>query len=104
MDKKVAPIKPSEVAKRKQETMPDAVLESFNELIAEDFSNGSATVIQKKVVALMIAKGLKRDDIFDKGWLDVEGIYRKAGWKVEYDKPGFNESYEAKFIFSSKGS
>ena len=36
------------------------------------------------------------------GWLDVEGIYRKAGWDVEYDSPGYCEDYPATFKFRKK--
>jgi hypothetical protein len=50
----------------------------------------------------MAAKGLNRNEIFKKGWLDVEEIYGKAGWKVEYDKPGYNEDYAAHFIFTNR--
>ncbi len=43
-----------------------------------------------------------RKQLFEKGWLDVEPIFKKAGWDVEYDKPGYNESYPATFKFSRK--
>ena len=82
--------------------MPPAVLESFNELIVQNFSSGSALVFQEDVVALMVQKGLNEDDIYKFKWLDVESIYRKAGWKVLYDKPGYNESGRAYFKFMGK--
>jgi len=100
MVNKVKPIKASEIDTKRKEAIPDAVFEVFNELITKSYSGGSATVYQKGVVEMLIAKGLNRKEIFDNHWLDVEGIYRKAGWKVEYDKPAFNETYEARFIFS----
>jgi hypothetical protein len=50
-------------------------------------------------VALLVKKGLKKQQIFDDNLLDVEEVYEKAGWKVEYDKPAFNESYPATFTF-----
>ena len=99
---KVKPISPKEVAGEKIRQMPDAVLEAFNELIARGGS-GYVTVMQKDVVALMVKKGLSRSEIFDNGWLDVEDIYRKAGWIVEYDKPGYNETYDAYFTFRPAG-
>ncbi len=37
--------------------------------------------------------------VFAKGWLEVEDIYRKAGWKVKYDKPAYSENYPATFKF-----
>lgn len=97
------PIRPEEVAARKQLVMPDAVLETFNELITRDFSGGVATVRQDEVVRLLVAKGFFRVTIFGNGWLNVEDIYRKVGWQVEYDKPGYNESYGAYFKFTAPG-
>jgi ASC-1-like (ASCH) protein len=32
-------------------------------------------------------------------WLDFEDIYRKQGWRVRCDVPGFNESYETYWEF-----
>ena len=98
------PITPGEVCKAKKDSLPDEVLEAFNELIAKHWDGSSATIRQKEVVALIKSKlDLKRhDQIYARGWLDVEDVYRKAGWTVTYDKPGYCESYEATFRFSRK--
>jgi hypothetical protein len=102
MPKKVVPIKPHDIVREKSKHIPPAVIEAFNELIAKGFSGGSARVVQDDVVKLIVEKGFKRSDIFDNGWLDVEEIFEKNGWKVEYDKPGYCETYEAYFVFSAK--
>src|SRR3989338_5420223 len=99
MANKVSPIRPDEVAKEQSITFPDAVFESFNALILQNFVNGYATIKQEDVVTLMVDKGLVVNDIFKKGWLNVEEAYQQAGWKVKYDKPGYNESYPATFEF-----
>lgn len=99
MTSKVRPIKPDDVVKAKKEGIPDAVFEAFNELIVQKFNGRSATVKQDDVVALLVAKGLNRNDIFEKHWLDVEDVYRADGWKVEYNKPAYNEDYPATFTF-----
>ena len=102
MADKIRPIRPSEVAKKKEIIFPDAVFTAFNELIAQQFYNGSATIKQDDIVELMVKKGLYRAEIYKRGWLNIEDTYRKAGWKVEYDKPGYNESYPATFTFSAR--
>lgn len=102
MTANVRPIKPSEVAKKKKNDIPDAVFEAFNELIAKKFSDGYATVKQADAVALMEKKGLNPNEVYNNGWLNVEEVYRAAGWKVEYDKPAYNESYPATFTFSTR--
>lgn len=96
---KVRPITPEEVVNNKSKVFPAAVFEAFNDMITQKFSGNQATFKQKDVVALMKEKGLEQRQIFDQGFLDVEDVYRKAGWTVEYDKPGYNESYPATFTF-----
>lgn len=95
----VRPLSPKEVVEKKINSIPDAVFEVFNELIAKDFNGAYAIVKQKEVVKRLVEKGLKEKEIYENHWLDVEDVYRKAGWKVEYDKPGYNESYDAYFEF-----
>lgn len=94
------PIRPEDVAGHKTKVLPSEVFEVFNDLIARSFNNGQATVMQKDVVDALVAKGFSKEEIFAQKLLDVEEAYRAKGWQVEYDKPGFNETYGAAFIFS----
>jgi hypothetical protein len=41
----------------------------------------------------------QRDKIFNDKLLDVEPIFRDAGWTVIFDKPAYNESYSSTFEF-----
>lgn len=100
MANKVKPIKPSEAVKEKKAKFPDAVLEAFNELIAKNLVGCSSVVKQKDVMKLMVAKGLSCKEIYENGYLNVEDVYRKAGWRVVYDKPGYDENYDAFFEFT----
>ncbi len=101
---KVHPIRPEDVAKEKERSFPDEAISSFNELIVQNYNSGSAIIKLEDVVALMIKKGLERADILDKGWLNVEDIYCSSGWIVECDRPGYNESYPATFVFKRKSN
>lgn len=94
----VKPIRPEEIVK----SVPDAVIESFNELIAERISGREARVSQKDVVRRICQKmSLASDEIiFRNHWLDVESLYIAAGWDVKYDKPAYNETGEASFLFT----
>lgn len=94
------PIRPDDVIKHKK--LPNEVIDSFNEIIANRFNNGRSNFKQKEVVALIVAKGIGEAKIYQEHYLDVEDLYRAQGWKVEYDKPGYNESYDANFTFSKK--
>lgn len=96
------PLKPEEIGAAKKAAFPAAVFDAFNAEIAANFSGGSARVKQDDVVARLVEGGMDRAEVFAKGYLNVEETYRDEGWKVEYDKPGYNESYGAFFIFRRK--
>lgn len=99
----IEPIKPEEIAEAKAKYFPDFVIESVNALIAGCYTNGRANIKQKDIIAEIIKRGsITRDEIFDKGYLNFEEIYRSAGWSVNYDKPAYNESYDANFTFKKK--
>ena len=100
----VKPITPSEVAEQKLKNIPDAVIACWNKVIAKKCSQGgSATIYQNEVVGLLAdAMDVSRETVFASGWLDIEPIYQDAGWCVEYDKPGYNETYNAYYKFSKK--
>lgn len=102
MSNQVKPIRPNEISEEKVALFPDAVFESFNELIVQKWCGNSVIIKQDEVINLMIKKGLKKEEIFSNGWLNIETAYKSAGWKVKYDKPGYNEDYEPSFIFSLK--
>lgn len=97
----VKPITPDEVP---GPDIPSKVIAAFNTLIAQNFYKGHAVVMQKEVVELLVKEGMNRDQLFENHWLDVEPIFEKAGWHVEYDKPGYNETYEPSFEFRRKRS
>jgi hypothetical protein len=93
------PISPDEVVK----TLPDEVIISFNELISEKLVRGTAQFTQKEAIARILTKmDTTRQEIFNKGWLDIEDVYNAVGWKVAYDSPAYDESYEAHFTFRKK--
>jgi hypothetical protein len=98
----VKPITPPEAYGAK--VFPDAVIEAFNEVITEHYSHGSAHFNQEEVVQLIVKKGIARREIFANDWLDIEPLFEKAGWEVDYDKPGYNEFYEANYTFTAKNN
>lgn len=98
------PLTPSEVGKGKISTIPETVFEAFNAEILAQFSGRKAIVKQARVVDRLKFRGMTSEEIFSNGWLNVEEAYRAAGWKVDYDKPGYNESYDAVFEFTSRGA
>lgn len=96
----IRPITPEEAATNRISQIPTLVIMAFNRLIGQNYSNGRAVVLQEDVVQIIQADmQIDRQAIFDRGLLNIESIYREAGWWVEYDKPGYGEAYDARFIF-----
>lgn len=95
------PLSPYEIQKK----FPEEVVMAFNNLLEKEAFKNSITILQSDVVKEIIdiykmrGHTITRDTIFENHWLDVEGLYREVGWIVEYDKPGYNESYKAAFKF-----
>jgi hypothetical protein len=100
------PITPEEVVEKKRESLPDFVIDAFNKLIAERWDGRDSSFKQDDVIALIVghdsALAATREEIFSKHYLDVEDIYREAGWGVLYEKPGYNETGPAVFRFTKK--
>ena len=93
-------IKPSEVAKQKSKFIPETVFSVVNDLIAKNYTSGRAQITQDEIIADICAlENCDRSFVFEKGWLNFEEVYEAEGWKVEYDKPGYNETYGAYFVF-----
>ncbi len=104
------PISPDEVAQKKKESLPEEVIEATNELIAETWDGHQSIFRQDTLINRIINKWRGsyeniseiRQELFSKHHLDIEDIYRAEGWSVEYDKPGYSESYEANFTFKKQ--
>lgn len=94
----IKPITPEEI--QEEATMPDAVITVVNDLIRIHWDGDQAVILQKDIVStLMDEMKITRKEIFDKKYLNIEATYKKAGWTVSYDKPGYNESYQPSFTF-----
>lgn len=95
------PITPQEVVSLKIANIPDYVIEVFNDLIAKGW-NGSYSTVRMETAATTIKSHAQYNNerIYDEGWMDIEPLYRKAGWKVVFDKPGYNQIYDAYYTFS----
>jgi hypothetical protein len=97
------PISPDEVGALKTKLIPVWVFSVWDKLIATAWDDTSAVVKQADAeTALSAANPGEPVDIIRSGWLDIEDSYRSTGWSVEYDKPGYNESYGAIFTFRKK--
>lgn len=100
----VKPISPDEVGQQKTTQIPGEVFAAFNEVIAKHWSEGVSEFTQDEVLANIVARmpSTQRHEVLTNRWLDVEDSYRAAGWIVDYEKPGYNESGSARFTFKRR--
>jgi len=98
------PFSPDDVKVERVKTFSPDVVDAINKLLVRK-STGSSSISftqDEAIDAISVATGYSRDQIFDKHLLDFEDVYRAVGWKVEYDKPAYNETYNANFKFTRK--
>ncbi len=91
-------ITPSQFKEAYGSGIPALVIETVNKLLLEDSSYEGKTVIrlsQPRVVAALVEAGIARQAIFDRGYLDFEPEFRKAGWKVTWNKGAYYEDENA---------
>lgn len=101
----VKPLAPADVVSAQVELFPDFVIETWNKAIAKNWSGTQSRIEQEDMILELIAKSpapIDRRDVFARHWLDIEDVYRAEGWVVEYDKPPYNESYKAYFVFKKE--
>lgn len=110
----IQPITPQQVGQTKGALFPPKVVQAFNELIASHYVGNRSSFTQDDVISRITSLTLTDPDItnpetavanlrkaiFKRGWLNVEAYYEDAGWKVEYDKPAYDETYPARFTFT----
>ncbi len=103
-EKVVGPITPQEILEDLPNIIPSFVFEAVNNLLKNKFRGSSVTIKQDEILAEIakIQKTYSREEIYQNKWLDFESVYSKHGWKVKYDKPAYNENYDAYFEFSMK--
>jgi hypothetical protein len=108
--KEIKPITPQEVEEARKDDIPSFVIEAVNKLLKKKWDGKKAIITQDEIISEMKSSnvlGLEngarfRAAVFSNHWLDFEKIYEESGWKVEYDKPSYYESYKAYFKFIKK--
>lgn len=104
----IKPFSPDDALAAKIDAIPPFVVEAVNELLARNFGGVSCIIRQNEVIDLatkigsdknQLPEGFVKQLFFDRKWLDFEPIYRSSGWKVQYDKPSWDENYEPYWRF-----
>lgn len=99
------PIRPEEIIDQLETIIPPIVIEAVNNMLKSKYrGNGPIKVLQKDIVEEIIRldNTITSNKIFDNKWMDFEEIYKKHGWKIDYEKPHYTETFEAYFTFTAK--
>lgn len=96
----VKPVSPDQLANQDEHDIHPSMIRAINILLSR-FDGYSLNLTQREIVEkfLNLEPNMKRSDVFDNNYLDFIGIYRRAGWDIVYDRPGYNESYEPNYTF-----
>lgn len=82
------------------------MIRAVNNLLTKGASKGSIDIKTNEVVKeyrrLHKERGTVAPDPYETKQLDFEDAFRKAGWKVSFDNPGYNESYDSYYTFTAK--
>lgn len=100
----VSPLSPSEIMENKCSSLPEFVIKAVNNLLKKSYNGRDAVIIQVDIIDEIrrLDPSVTREQIFKNRWLDFEPAFESVGWEIEYDKPGYNESYLANFTFRKK--
>ena len=89
---------------KKTKLIDDAVFEAWNNCIARHYHNGRSKFalneLKSEIRKLTHVEDV--DEMMNRGWLDLEDVYREEGWSVTFDKAAYNESYDSFFLFRVK--
>lgn len=103
---KVLPLTPAGVKETFTQNIDPFIIQSVNNILVRKYNSRSITFTQDEVLEEYFKinpcenSSQKRQDLFDRHQLDFEDLFRKYGWNVKYDKPGYNELYKAFFEFT----
>lgn len=97
-ENKIKPISPNQI--EVFNLIPDNVIFAFNELISKNFDGTTSKVNQSDVLdKIQYLMNCERKTIFENNWINIDNMYKKAGWNVTYNKPSYDENFEAHWIF-----
>ncbi len=92
------PITPAEVKNKKIDSIQPEMIQAANELIVKKFNGHSASIKKNDLIERYCKiKGVSnteklRGTLYEDHQLDIEGIFRQAGWSVNFESPSYGDS------------
>lgn len=98
----VKPLSPKNLKNNIENVIPSVVIQAVNNLLKENYCGKSITITQKNLISEIkkLDNTITNAKLFDNHWLDFEPLFRKNGWKVVYESPDRDQSFDEYFIFT----
>lgn len=95
------PITPDKVKQAQEAKIPDEVIEVFNDLIIENWDGNFARFRQEEVTGRIGEQlNITNQEVYKRKLLNIENVYKRAGWTVRYDAGDAFHQDPATFTFS----
>jgi hypothetical protein len=96
------PLSPIEVFETVNASIPDCVIEAVNDLLTKHYQKGYASISQAEIIAKIkkLNPHITNEELFNNGWINFEPLFENVGWKIIYDSPGIEETYDVFYKFS----
>lgn len=105
----INPIKPEEILNKKLETIPDAMIEAVNKLLAINWVGNESRIRKDELLNEYFKITGETNDrhahetLYHFHWLDFEPVFREAGWDVKYNQPSYgDDDFEPFYSFKIK--
>lgn len=97
------PLDPKCLVKTKAFEIPSIIISITNKLIDENWDGHQSKVWQSELLSrIQHMTGIDREDILRNSWLNLESVYRRVGYDVNYIAPAWGEKGDAYFEFIPK--
>jgi hypothetical protein len=101
----IKPIKPDEMRDRKNQTIPNELIQSINELLVKNWGGSRAVFKQSDIIDKYNELCDKTQPLCSILLSDVKDVYRQLGWIVDNHLDigcDYDETFEEYVIFSKK--
>ena len=102
----VTPLTPHEAVQQKLEDVPEKVLNCWNKIIKSNLDKTNSSVTSRFTLdelAKMISSEMacSFDVAQSKGWFDLEPLFIKSGWNVQFHRASYADDFDSYFYFEA---
>ena len=102
------PFSPAQIKEKFLNEFDPLMIDAVNNLLAKNWNDYQITLKQDEIMReyLRLRRKAGRPTtsqrVYESNGMDFEDVFRKKGWEVDHDQPGYCENYDAFFVFKPK--